>query len=416
MLQLSSADNEMLSGALGEGTQLAAQMVVHMAQALGARKLIDIKWAHVSSAYYQGQANIDFARRLADSGTRVAVPTTLTACSLNLRDEHAHSPHDRKAVELIRLYEYMGCDPVMTCAPYHAHAEPRFGDHLAWCESSAVAYANSVLGARTNQYVEFLDMCAAVTGRVPDFGLHRTENRCASILFRVAEMPQGWLQDAWFYQVLGIVLGQESGASVPAVAGLPADCTNEQLRAMGSAAASSGSVCMFHAIGITPEADDQQTAFHGREPQREVLIDARRIAMASNELGRYPGTPLDAICLGAPHFSLQEFEVLDELLSGRKIASSTRFYAATSATVLQQIENAGVLERLMNAGVEFVVGRCTYYRPALSGTEGHVMTNSAKWAYYAPSALGANVTFATLAECVESACEGRVVLEEEGSS
>ncbi len=408
MLELTAADREMLSGDRGTGVQLAMRMIVHVAREFAAEKLIDVSWAHVASAYAQGRGNLDFAERLAAAHTRVAVPTTLTACSLNLRDER----QDAEAVRLIDLYERMGCEPVMTCSPYDALPKPGFGDHLAWCESSAVAYANSVLGARSNRYVEFVDMCAAITGRVPYFGLHTDEGRRATVLCQVDDMPNGWLDDDWFYHLLGIAVGRDSGAGLPALDGLGAGCTQARLRSLGAAAATSGSLSMFHVIGVTPEAASRDTAFRGEKPDRVIRIDAARIRETALGLGRSDDAELAAICVGAPHFSFREFEALVGKLAGRRVAPALSFYASTSAAVVGELEEAGLLEGLMSAGIEFVVGRCTYYRPALPGTEAHVMTNSAKWAYYAPSALGSCVTFASLAECVESACAGHVVLSE----
>ncbi len=414
MLQMTPADKEMLSGARGPGVQLAMRMIVRVAEVFDAPRLIDIEWAHVASAYHQGQANVDFARRLADAGTMVAVPTTLTACSLNLRSSASTSTGDVAALELIDVYENMGCIPAMTCAPYHVRRQPRFGEHLAWCESSAVVYANSVLGARTNRYVEFVDMCAAVTGRVPDCGLHRTEERRATVLFRVAELPEAWFGEDWFYHVLGIWLGCNSGPDLPAIDGLPEGTSAEQLRSLGSAATSAGSIGMFHAIGLTPEANTITAAFQGACPRREQIVSAADIRESALMLGRGSRAPLTAVCVGAPHFSLAEFELLHELLGDRVVSAGVRLYASTSAAVLAQLEKASLLKRLANAGVEFVVGRCTYYRPAMAGTQGHVMTNSAKWAYYAPSGLGAAVTFASLDDCVDSACAGRVLIRDEG--
>jgi len=401
----------MLSGAHGEGTRFAMRLIVRVAEQFDAERLIDIRSAHVASAYLQGPANLDFAKRLADANTRVAVPTSLTACSLNLGDER--SENDAAARQLIDLYVGMGCNPVMTCAPYHVVAEPAFGEHIAWCESSAVVYANSVLGARSNRYVEFVDMCAAVTGRVPDVGLHRTEHRAATLLYDVAGIPESWLEDEWFYHLLGIFIGRDAGNGLPAITGLPDDCRTEQLRALGAAAASSGAVSMVHAVGITPEAPTLEAAFHGMPPRREVHVNRQTITGAANRLGRERDAELSAVCVGAPHFSFEGFEALIELLSGRRVDAAVRFYAATSAAVVGRLESAGMLNTLMSGGVEFVVGRCTYYRPAMPGTRGHVMTNSGKWAYYAPSGLGCSVTFASLRECVESACAGRIKLLEE---
>ena len=209
MLRLSARDNELLSGDSGAAAEFAMQAIIALGESCGAERLLDINWAHVASAYYQGPVSLDFARRLAQGNARVVVPTTLTACSLNLRDGAINAVDESAQRELIDLYTEMGCEPAMTCAPYQARPEPGFGDHLAWSESSAVVYANSVLGARSNRYVEFIDMCAALTGRVPDFGLHTTGARRATALFQLREIPGHWFDDDWFFHVLGILVGQQ---------------------------------------------------------------------------------------------------------------------------------------------------------------------------------------------------------------
>jgi predicted aconitase len=408
-MQLTEKDQEMLSGALGEGVQLAMRLLTNVARSYDAEQLIDIKWAHVASAYHHSQANLDFAQRLANSQTKVAVPTTLTACSLNMRESLPDGTDAAVAMQLIELYKAMGCRAVMTCAPYHTRAEPGIGEDIAWCESSAVVYANSVLGARTNRYVEFLDMCAAVTGRVPDCGLHKTENRRATILITLQSVPDAWLQQEWFYHALGITLGRQVGSAVAAIDGLPVDIDSEFLRALGAAAATSGSLSMFHAIGITPEAATREHAFQNIEPESVLVISASDIQGAANKLSRNGGEKLTAVCLGAPHFSRREFDRLIKLLDGRCVSATVSLHVATSEAVLVGLERAGLLATLSAAGVNIITGRCTYYRPTIDGCDGHVMTNSAKWAYYAPTGLGASVTFASMAACVESACAGRAV-------
>ena len=412
MLRLSVPDKEMLSGNRGDAAQFAMQLLVALAESQGAERMIDIAWAHVASAYNQGQVNMDFARRLTDGNARVAVPTTLTACAVDLRKGAAKSSVERAQLELIDTYASMGCDPVMTCAPYHARPEPKCGEQLAWSESSAVVYANSVLGARSNRYVEFVDMCAALTGRVPDCGLHTNQGRRASVLFQLRDIPDRWYADDWFFHALGILVGRQSGTGVPAIQGFAEHSSIEQLRALGSAAATAGSVSMFHAIGLTPEARTLDDAFQGRTPGRQICVTADDIRGVAAELGAHPDLRLTAVCLGAPHASFSELALLHQLLDGREVASGLQVYVATSAAMLGQLETAELLDDLIRAGVKLVIGRCTYYRPTMPGADGHVMTNSAKWAYYAPSGLGATVTFATLADCVESACAGRVVLRE----
>ena len=406
-MQLSDRDRGFLSGEHGEAGQLAMELLVRIGESQGAARMIDITWAHVAGAFDNGQANHDFAERLAAGGARVAVPTTLTACSIDTQ-HRVHGDDDAHALALIDLYMGMGCEAVLTCAPYHTHSEPCIGQHLAWCESSAVVYANSVLGARTNRYVEFLDICAAITGRAPEYGLHTDDGRFATALVKLEEMPPGWLDEDWFYQLLGTRLGELADTDIPAIVGLPASVSHEQLRALGAAAATSGSVSMFHAVGVTPEARTLDHASGGRGPRREIHIAPDDISFAGSQLSRNAGEPLAAICLGAPHFSLEEFRDLDRLLSGRKVDGAIRCIVSTSQDVLAGLQRTGLLEGMYDSGVEIVTGRCTYYRPAVEGCDGHAMTNSAKWAGYAPTALGVPVTFSSLERCVEAACAGEI--------
>jgi predicted aconitase len=401
MVQLTAVDRAFLAGERGMGEQFAMQTLIAVAEMQGARKFIDIEWAHVAAAYLQGQANIDFANKLLEWNTTVSVPTTLTACSY---DPYKPGATDTKALALTEVYRSMGCEPVLTCAPYQARQEPAFGEHVAWCESSAVVYANSVLGARTNCYPEFIDMCAAIVGRVPECGLHLEENRKAGIVFELLDLPREWFRDDWLLQSLGILVGQRSGNALPAIIGLPQDTSRDQLRALGSAAASSGSVSMFHAVGVTPEAPTLEAASKlGRSVQR-IQVTAADIEHAAVDLSSSKGQPVSAVCVGAPHFSVDEFSTLAALLGGRHVAPGLKLIASTSAAVLGELEKSGIFSALREAGVEFTVGRCTYYRPPVADLGSHVMTNSAKWAWYAQSSLDVDVTFASLAECVEQVC------------
>jgi predicted aconitase len=396
-MRLSDKDERLLDGARGEGARFAMQYIVSAARAFGAAGLIDICRAHVASAYDNSQVNHDFAARLAAAGTRVAVPTTLTACSQDLRGK---TGDPGRAVALVELYKGMGCAPVMTCAPYHVGAEPGFGEQLAWCESSAVVFANSVLGARTNSYPEFFDMCAAIAGRVPDVGLHRDEHRRATLLCRLDGIDDAWFRQEWFYAVLGIHLGRIAGDAVPAVDGLPGAVSREQLRALGAA----GSVGMFHAVGVTPEAATIDDAFQGQRPAAVTGITAADVQATRALLGeRRPQRP-SAVCLGTPHYSVEQFEQLAARMAGYRVAAGVNFVVSTSRHVLGLIEASGTAGALREAGVDIITDRCTYYRPALPGCDGYVLTDSAKWAWYAASSLDAEVSFASLDECVEAAC------------
>ena len=405
----------MLAGDEGAAAKFAMGLIVRTAEISGAEELVDISWAHVASAYYQGQVNLDFAEKLASLDAHVSVPTTLTACSLDIRqaDQNGGAPAVQAALRIIDLYRDMGCQTVMTCSPYHTRKEPEFGEQLAWTESSAVVYANSVLGARSNRYFEFVDMCAAITGRVPCAGLHLTRDRRATVLLKLADIPPAWFADDRFYHVLGFLLGRTVGSEVPVIDGLPSSVSTEQLRAIGAAANASGAVNMFHVVGITPEAKTLEDAFQQTAPGRTVQIGPADIRDGANKLDTSSNAALTAVCVGAPHFSVAEFEQLLPLVGDNKIDPGVHFYVSTSRYVLDDIRERGWFNSLQAAGIEFITDRCTYYAPAVEGCDGRVMTNSAKWAYYAPGMLGSAVTFAGLDECVRSAVAGEVILGSE---
>jgi hypothetical protein len=285
---------------------------------------------------------------------------------------------------------------------------PAFGEHIAWAESNATVFANSVLGARTARYGDFLDICAAITGRVPFAGPHVTGNRRGRIVFRVAGLPADLLGEDVFYPVLGHVVGAVSGSAVPILVGLSADTSEDRLKALGAAAASSGSVAMFHVVGVTPEARTLAEALQGAAPERVLDVSWEQVRQARDALGGGRGQHrLGAVSIGTPHFSVAEFATLVPLVKGRTL--QVDFFASTNRATLAELEARGWLESLQTAGVQVVVDTCTYVTPILRPRPGVVMTNSAKWAYYAPGNLGVDVVFASLAECVDSALVGEVV-------
>jgi len=269
-------------------------------------------------------------------------------------------------------------------------------------------FANSVLGARTERYGDFIDICAAITGKVPDAGLHRTENRAGRILLRMSAMPERLLDDDVLYPVLGHLIGAESGTEVPVIEGLPAGTGEDRLKALGAAAASSGAVALFHAVGITPEAPTTEAALHGRTPRRTILVTAERLGAARDSLTTAAEGTLAAVSVGTPHASRAELSELVALLGGDAVHPDIDFYVSTGRSVLAEARAAGTTGALEDAGVQIVVDTCTYITPILRPRPGAVMTNSAKWAYYAPGNLGVEVAFGSTKECVRSAVEGRV--------
>jgi predicted aconitase len=408
-LELTPSERAQLEGKEGEARRLAMRVVVEMARICGAARLVGVTGAHVDGGLYHGRAGLDFAERLAAAGARVAVPTTLNVGSLDrlhpglYRGDPATA---RLARRLMDAYVDMGCRATWTCAPYQLEARPRRGEHIAWAESNAIVFANSVLGARTARYGDFMDICAAITGRVPYAGLHTPSARRARIRFAVERVPRSLFDEDVGYAALGLVVGRRAGDEVPVIEGLPPTATEDQLKALGAAAASSGSVGLFHAVGLTPEAPTLEAATGGA-PLARVELSARDLLGEIGALTTTEATRLDAVSVGTPHFSVTEFERLAGLVGGQRVHPEVEFYASTSRAVLEEVRARGWLERLESAGVRIVVDTCTYVTPIIR-PGAVVMTNSAKWAYYAPANIGARVVFGTLAECVVSGLRGEV--------
>lgn len=394
------------------------RLVLRAADALGAERLIPITRAHVDSCLYHGEATVDFVERLVEGGAQVAVPTTLNVGALDLLHPELWRG-DARIAERGRLlmghYRSLGCQPTYTCAPYQLpFARPAIGEQVAWAESNAIVFCNSVLGARTERYGDFTDIACAIAGRVPDAGLHRTDARRAVLVLRLADdVPASLRDDDAFYPVLGIVLGRRSGSRVAAIDGLPPGVSEDRLKAIGAAAASSGAVAMFHAIGSTPEAPTLEAALQRGEPEEIAEISIAELRAARDELttavgGAPPGTPIGSVSLGTPHASLAELRLIERELAGARPAQGVELLVSTARHLLADAEEEGLARRLRALGVELLVDTCSYIAPVLRPSPLPVMTDSGKWAFYAPGNVGVEVVFGTMRECVRSAVEGRV--------
>ena len=381
-----------------------------MAAWVEAPRLLPIARAHVDGCLYHGPASLDFARTLAESGATVAVPTTLNVSIVDLLHPELFRGSAAVAAaghEMVRHYTAMGCQETWTCAPYQLHERPAFGEQIAWAESNAIVFANSVLGARTERYGDFIDICAAITGLVPEFGLHTDEGRLATVLVEIEGVPGAIRRRDTFFALLGHLIGRQIGTAIPVIDGID-EATEDQLKAFGAAAASSGAVAMFHMVGITPEAPTRSDAFGGRAPARTLAIGPDDLAVAAAELSTTDSPDLAAVSVGTPHYSVPELERLRSLLTGRRASPAVEFFVSTGRETLAMIEADGTAADLRNAGVQLVTDTCTYITSILAERSGAVMTDSAKWAWYAPGNLGMDVVFASIEECVESAVRGAV--------
>lgn len=380
-----------------------------------AQRLLDITQAHIDSSIYIGDAGLEFAETLTSLGAKVRVPTTLNVGAI---DEHhwnewAVSEEFASASRRqMRAYEKMGCRPIWTCAPYQVDLIPVFGQQIAWGESNAICFANSVIGARTERYPDLLDVCAAITGRVPDLGLHVTKNRKGQVLVVLDDIRKELQKTDEFYAVLGHLLGKIARDRIPVVTGILVQPTEDQFKAMGAAASASGTVALFHVLGYTPEAPTLDAAFQGSKPETTVTVKMDELRKARHELTTASGEKLDMVILGSPHFSLEEFKQLVPLIANKHTNPSVRFLVTSSRAMVKLANSCGYLQALEEFGGEVTVDTCILASPMLPREIKRLMTNSAKYAYYAPGLLKTEITFGSTNDCVQSAVSGRVLRDE----
>src|SRR3954454_14859070 len=425
----------MLDGGDGPARQLAMSILVRMAGVYGATALMDISQAHIDSTIYLGDATLEFAERLASLGARVAVPTSLNVSGVDecgWKDWAVAPEWAAKAARQMLAYERMGAVPTWTCAPYQTHMRPAFGQQIAWGESNAISFANSVIGARTERYPDLLDICCAITGRVPAIGLHLTENRAGQLLLRLSGVPRALQQDDQFFAVLGHLVGTLAGDQIPVIDGIVVSPAEDQLKAFAAAAAASGRVALFHMVGVTPEAPTLEAAFWpltspGGQPRQSsdavqasdggfggprIEVTVSDLRAARRELTTAEGRELDMVILGSPHCSLAEFALLAPLVAGQHAHPRVKFLITSSRLMKERAQETGVLQPIVSFGAQITLDTCILASPMLPPEIKTLMTNSAKYAYYAPSLLKTRVTFGSLADCVHSAIEGRVVRDE----
>lgn len=410
---LTPDEQALTEGAGGPAAAMAMRIVAESGRVLGASALVAVASAHIDGALYHGDSGTEFAERLVEMGGKVAIPTTLNIGALDLMTPGNVRMDGRRramALRLMRAYERLGCRATWTCAPYQAGHRPAAGTDVAWGESNAVAFCNSVLGARTNRYGDFLDIACALVGRAPRFGLHLAENRTARIIVDVSGLTPALRSADVLYPVLGTLLGRTVGEEIAVIDGLAGFTDDDKLKALGAAAASSGAVALFHVAGVTPEAPSIAAAIGDgagldRLPRITVTGDMLRAALAAMSTTR--DEAIDAIAVGSPHFSVAECETLIALLGGRRVVLP--FYVNTGRHVLAVLAERGLDTVLEKAGITFVADTCVVATPILKDLAGGIlMTCSGKFAHYAPGNTGYGVRYGSLADCVETAVSGRL--------
>ncbi len=403
-LDLTGDDRAMLEGRDGIAVRQAMRIIVAMAAQQGASALVNVTQGHIDGCIYASPANLTFAEKMAEMGGRVRVPTTMNAISVDKANWRAQGVPDDfgdPAARLADAYVRMGCRPTFTCSPYLLDSAPGAGESIAWAESNAVIFANTVLGARTAKHPDFLDLCIAMTGRAPLSGVYLEENRRPQRIVDVV-LPQG-IDDA-FWPLVGYLAGKAAPDCIPLLQGLGASKpSRDDLKALCAAFGTTSAAPMLHIEGVTPEA-----GIAPLETADTVSISLADMAAGWSLLNEGP-EEVQLVAIGSPHASLEECRALAAVFDGRRRRADVAVIVTAGQQVIDAAAQDGTLQKLKDCGVQVLPDLCwcSISEPVFPTKTRALMTNSGKYAHYGPGLSGRAVRFGSLADCVESALTGR---------
>ncbi|KQX42136.1 MULTISPECIES: cis-3-hydroxy-L-proline dehydratase [unclassified Ensifer] len=404
-LDLTDDDRAMLDGRDGIAVQQAMRIIAAMAAQQGAEKLIDVVQGHIDGCIYASPANLTFAEKMADMGAKVRVPTTMNAISVDRANWQAQGVPESfgdPAARLADAYVRMGCRPTFTCSPYLLDSAPKSGEAIAWAESNAVIFANTVLGARTAKHPDFLDLCIALTGRAPLSGVYLDAPRKATRVIDV-ELPEN-IDDA-FWPLIGYLAGKAAPDRIPLLRGLAsAKPSRDDLKALCAAFGTTSASPMLHVEGVTPEAEGAAA-----KDADHTTITRADMAAAWSLLNDGPAE-VELVAIGSPHASLEECRALATAFDGRKRDSNVAVIVTAGRDAIAAARDEGLLARLEESGIQVLPDLCwcSISEPVFPTKTRALMTNSGKYAHYGPGLSGRAVRFSNLADCVEAALTGRV--------
>lgn len=402
-LDLTEDDRAMLDGRDGIAVALAMRITTAMAAQQGARELVDVVQGHIDGCIYASPANLTFAETMAEMGAKVRVPTTMNAISVDRANWQAQGvppSFGDPAARLADAYVRMGCRPTFTCSPYLLDSAPKTGEAIAWAESNAVIFANTVLGARTAKHPDFLDLCIALTGRAPLSGAYLDEHRKARRVIDV-DLPEG-IDDA-FWPLIGYLAGRAAPDRIPLLRGLAAARpTRDDLKALCAAFGTTSAAPMLHIEGVTPEADG--AALPAADRVTITRADMVEVWTMFNE----GPAEVELVAIGSPHASLSECAALADALAGRRCHADVAVIVTAGLDVMA--EAGDTVARLRAGGVQVLPDLCwcSISEPVFPPKTRTLLTNSGKYAHYGPGLSGRTVRFGNLSDCIEAALTGRV--------
>jgi predicted aconitase len=399
-MHLTREEERILQGEFGEGTQKAMELLVAIGDAYNAEKMIPISRAHAASSGQEG--DLYFVELLANGGARCKVPTsTNPVYDIEYFDELFEIPKDEADVarRVMEAYKRVGAILSWSCIPYMAENIPFYGETVAFSESSATPYVNSVIGARTNREAAQSALAAGVISKTPEYGLHFKENRKGTHLISV----EASLKDEFDYTLLGYCVGKQIGYGIPVLTGISKRPSTEDLINFCAMSNVSGAISMFHISGFTVEASTVEEAFQGDVSKDRITVSEHELKQAYDELQTTSGK-IDFVMLGCPHYTLRQLEETARLLNGKKIHDGVSFWVCTSATTKVLAERNGYVSTIEKAGGHVVVDTCIDEPCWIAYKRKVGMTDSPKCAYYRRFK---EARVERLRDCVEAAVKGR---------
>ncbi len=411
---LTREQEDMLTGKMGLAEQLAMEILVAYGECMNAKRMIPITSAHIAGNYtVMEDEGIEWLEDLAREGARVKVYTTKNPELYEFGQAEKFSVpvvYQDRQERIHNVMKSLGVVTLYSCHHYLVGNVPRFGDHIAWASSGSQVFANSVIGARSNRDGDHVVIAAAITGFIPEWGLHLDENRVGEILIDVDRLDlQSY--DVADYKAMGWSLGKTIGGKTPVFIGFPSDLHIEAIKGLLYTLTVTGSVGLVHLVGITPEALTLEAAFGGKKPVKpDIIVTQDMVDRAYGEISNASKEKIDLVIFGCPQCSIQEVMEIATIINGRKINSDTKLWICTSQWVKTLCKRMGLLEKLEACGVKVVADIGAADGPHIWLREQGVKViamNSGRGCYYAHNLMGMETWFGTTRQCVESAISGR---------
>ncbi len=393
-MELTPEEIDMAEGKHGEAARKAMEILITLGEIYGAKRLIDITSVQVAGVSYANlnEPGLEWLAEMAKDG-RVRVFTTLNPAGMDLEEWKKLAISEEFAKNQQRVVDAFGKMGIITtcsCTPYLYGNLPHYGQHIAWSESSAVCYANSVLGARTNREGGPSALSAAFVGKTPEYGFHLDENRQPEVHVNIKTDIKGTYQ----FGALGKVLGDRLGKKISYITGIP-QATVEELKSFCASYATYGGVALFHMEGITPDRVD-------KIPDESIEVTEDDINKAFDELD--DETEIDFISLGCPHASLAELEYIAKKLEGKKINPKKEVWITTARPTKQIADRMGFTKLIEDSGAKIAADTCCVVAP-IKGRFHGLASDSAKMCYYGSGRNKFSVKLMSVDECLEEAIQ-----------